>query len=354
MFSLVLLSTNPSFAVTIEGNDEDINSPTNLTLNTFKDAKSGISFQYPSDWEVASDEYIKSSDPPDNTVVLMIPKYDDPSSMLITQEELPVPISSDEYVEQAKLALSGERISIGDAIPVSINSLEGSKYNITGGKIIQTHVLIVRDTTAINIAYFIYPKNVAKNLEDIESMINSFEIESAATDSAEEDDSLVFSNDKDLDNAKETINELLIYAFNSFFPETEEKFSNTEHGVDMTLPKNWTGIEWKIIFPLAIVSPEGINVTDLFSTEISASTDSIVDEINSGGDVFELVDQKMQDLNKPVITKLLQYFTDRTSSMAIYIYNKEFARDMNSFSSNDTLPINSQASLYERHFFEST
>jgi hypothetical protein len=63
----------------------------------------------------------------------------------------------------------------------------------------------------------------------------------------------------------------------------------------------------------------------------------------------------MQDLNKPVINKLLQYFTDRASSMAIYIYDKQFARDANSFSLNSTMPIKSQTSLYERlTFSEST
>lgn len=362
LFSLVLFSTNSLFAVTIEDKG-DADSPANHTLNTFKDPMSGLSFQYPSDWEVATGEYLKSLDPPEDTVVLIVPKsLDNPSNVLITQRELPISISSDEYVELAKIALSGEKFSIGDAIQVSINSLEGSKYNITGGNIIQTHLVVVKDTTATDISYFVDPANEAKNLEDIESMINTFEIEKAETDSAEED-SLVSPNDTHLDNmdldnakdnAKETANKVITYAFNSFFPETGEKFTNNEHGVDITLPNNWTGIEWKAIFPLAIVSPEGINVTALFSPEISATVDSIVEEINSGGNVSELVEQNMQDLNKPVINKLLQYFTDRTSSMAIYIYDKEFARDMNSFSSNDTMPINSQASLYERHFYEST
>ena len=123
----------------------------------------------------------------------------------------------------------------------------------------------------------------------------------------------------------------------------------------MTFPKNWSGIEWKTVFPLAIVSPEGINVTDLFSPEISATVDSIVEEINSGSNMSELAEQKMQDLHKPVIDKLLQYFTDRTSSMAIYIYDKQFARHANSFSPNSTIPIDSQTSLYERRSFsEST
>ena len=477
LFSSVLLSTNPSFSVTIEENVGATNSPTNHTLNTFNDPESGLSFQYPLDWEVASDEYLKSLDPPDDTVVLMVPKsLGEVSIMLITQKEMPISISSDEYIELAKIALTGEKISIGDAIPVSIKSLQGSKYNVTeSGEVIQTHVIFMKDTTAIDIAYVLDKANMAKNLEDIESMINSFEIkkvaiddtkkdditnnktyivdtknnndplstivnskdyftnidkgnelfdeekyeeaityydkaldtepnsiealqnkgvalynsgkykeavtyfdkvltfdpnnadalkvkkasqsflqEITATDRTENNDTPDLSNDNNFNNTKETTRKLITYALNSFFPETGEKFTNTEHGVDMTLPKNWTGIEWRSVFPLAIVSPEGINVTDLFSPEISATVDSIVEEINSGGNVTELAElaeQKMQYLNKPVITKLLQYFTDRTSSMAIYIYGKQFAREANSFSSNSTMPINSQTSLYERHTF---
>ena len=355
LFSLVLLSTNPLFGATIEETEGDINSPVPM-LNTFKDSDTGISFQFPSDWEVASDEYLNSLDAPDDTVVLMIPKsVGDASIMLIIQKEMPISITSDEYIELIKIAVTGEKISIGDAIPVSVNSLEGFKYNVTeSGEVIQTHVIFIKDTTVIDITYVLDEPDMAKNLVDIESMINSLEIGKAETDNAEGADSLVSSNDKDLDNAKETTRKLITYTFNEFFPETGENFNNTENGVDMTFPKNWTGVEWKAIFPLAIVSPEGINVTALFSREISVTVDSDVDEGNPDRNMSELLEQKMEDLNEPVITKLLQYFTDRTSSMAIYIYDKEFAREMNSFSSNDTLPINSQASLYERHFYEST
>lgn len=204
------------------------------------------------------------------------------------------------------------------------------------------------------VTYFDKVLTIDPNYADalkVKEASQSFLPETIATESTKNNDTLDLSNDNNFSNAKEKTRELLTYAFNSIFPETGDKFTNTEHGIDISFPKNWTGIEWKTVFPLAIVSAEGINVTDLFSPEISATVDSIVEEINSGGNMSELAEQKMQDLNKPVINKLLQYFTDRTSSMAIYIYDKQFARHSNFFSPNSTLPINSQESLYERHVF---
>ena len=300
LFSLVLFSTNPSFAVSIEENDGETNNKTyNIDTKNNNDPLSTI---------------FTSRD---------VFNYIDKGNELFDEGKYDQAIT---YYDKA-LAIDSNDIE-------ALNDKGAALANL--GK--HEEALTYYDKVLA-----IDPHNeYARNQKSI-------------TSTAETNDSLASSNVKGFDNAKEKTRKLLTYAFNSIFPETGEKFTNTEHGVDITFPKNWTGIEWKSVFPLAIASPEGINVTDLFSPEISATVDSIVEEINSGGNMSQLAEQKMQDLNKPVINKLLQYFTDRTSSMAIYIYDKQFARHANSFSPNSTIPIDSQASLYERHTFsEST
>ena len=323
---------------------------TNRTLNSFKDSKTGLSFQYPSDWEVASDEYLQSiGGAPENLIVLMIPKSLDASTMAVLHRELHLPLS-DEFLETAKKSITDDGSSVSDAIPVSIGSLDGYEFNVTATDDTHpslTQVILAKDLEAFIITYGISETDKEEN-RDIEAMIDSFKVED---DVSENGISIASSNGKDFDNAKDKTRDLLTYAFNSIFPETGDKFTNNKYGVDITFPKNWTGIEWKTVFPLAIVSPEEINVTSLFSAEIYTIVDSIAEEIVSGGNLTELAEQKMQELKEPVINKLLEYFEGKTSSMAVYIYDKQFAKLTNSFNPNGTIPIDSQTSLYERHIF---
>lgn len=352
IFAMISLLSNadPLLAQISTNDSEEVSTSATNEIKTFKDSKTKLSFQYPSDWEIASDEYLQSiGGVPENLIVLMIPKSLDASTMAVLHRELHFPLS-DEFLEMVKKSVTEDGSSVSDAIPVSIGSLDGYEFNVTLTGDTQpslTQVILAKDLEAFVITYDISETDKEEN-RDIEAMIDSFKVED---DVSENEITIASSNGKEFVTSEDKTRDLLTYAFNSLFPETGEKFTNTEYGVDITFPKNWTGIEWKAVFPLAIVSPEGINITDLFSPEIKVTVDSIVEEFNSGGNISELAEQKMQDLNKPVINKLLQYFTDRTSSMAIYIYDKQFARHANSFSANSKLPIDSQTSLYERHSF---
>lgn len=296
LFLIVLLSTNPSIAITTEENDGETNNKTyNIDTKNINDPLSTI---------------FTSRD---------VFNYIDKGNELFDEGKYDQAIT---YYDKA-LAIDSNDIE-------ALNDKGAALANL--GK--HEEALTYYDKVLA-----IDPHNeYARNQKSI-------------TSTAETDDSLASSNVKGFDNAKEKTRELLTYSFNSIFPETGEKFTNNKYGVDMTFPKNWNGFEWKAVFPMAIVSPEGINITDLFSTTINTAADSIAEGIVSGGDILELSEQKMKELNEPVITKLLEYFTERTSSMAIHIYDKQFASHMNSFNSNSTIPIDSQTSLYERHFF---
>ncbi|HEY9492240.1 MAG TPA: tetratricopeptide repeat protein, partial [Nitrososphaeraceae archaeon] len=154
------------------------------------------------------------------------------------------------------------------------------------------------------------------------------------------------TNNTEFNDAKNKAKDLLTSIFNTIFSETGEKFSNSKYGVDMAFPKNWTGIEMKVV-PMALVSPEGFNFTEMFSTISNATVDTVTESIVSDG-VNELSEQKKQELAESVSNKLTQKFENMTSTMGILIHDKEFARFVNSFNPNSTIPEDSLTSIFER------
>jgi hypothetical protein len=315
---------------------------TNRTLNTFKDSKTGISFQYPSDWQIASDEYVKSVYGESvEVIVFILPKSLDGSSLSILYEVLPFSMSADEYLEIAKKTLLDEKISMSTIIPVSIGTLTGYQYNVTipeetftDGFYTQTQILFVNDSKAFIMTYNLGETDKSKDLADIKSILDSFNIEKTTGD-IQIDNSLPLT-DKDGDNVKG----FLTYIFSSLFPETGKKFTNTDYGVDITFPKNWTGFELKIIFPMAVVSPEGLNIADIFTT----ITDDIIGNITSDY-MTALSNQNDQELTESLTNKLMEYIENITPTMNVIVYDKKLVQLMNSLQPNSTISLDSLDSL---------
>jgi hypothetical protein len=158
-----------------------------------------------------------------------------------------------------------------------------------------------------------------------------------------------------LDNAKDKAKELLNEVFTSLFPQTGEKFTSTLYGVDISFPENWKGVEMKVVFPMAIVSPEGFSFTDMFSTISNATVDNVAESFfseNTAGlseqELQVLIEQKKQELTESISNEVIEYLENMTSSMGIFIYDKEFARLVNSLDQNNTTAADSLTSIYER------
>lgn len=355
---------------TADVTDKD-NSTIANEIKTFRDSKTKVSFQYPSDWEVASDEYIESAyGDSEGFIVAMFPKSLDGSSISVIYEELPFSMSAKEYVDIVEKSLQVEKdTSMSKPIPISIGSLDGYKYNVTtadetlpDGEFVSTQIVFVKNSKAFAITYLLGAEMV-KHLEDIESMIESFEVnnsnkneDNAENDNkTENDDSLTLSNDKEFENAKEKGKAVLSNIFNSLFPQTGEKFSNSVYGVDIAFPKNWTGFEMKIMFPMAIVSPEGFNITGIFSRYSDSMVDNLAEtmlssegkELSEQG-LRELFEPKVQESAQGLTEDLIKYMVDKTSGMGVFIYDKEFARLVNSIDPNNTKIADSLTSIYEQ------
>lgn len=401
LISIVLLSTNPLFAALFEEknqdgygklyyistqnndsqatilntqtsnseiSDETSSNTTDMTLKTFRDTKTKVTFQYASDWEIASDEYVESIyETPEGIIALMIPKSLDGSSMSIIYEELPFSLSAKEYVDIAKKNLLEEKdISVSKSIPISIGSLDGYKYNVTTSDgdldFVQMQIVFVKNSKAFVITYNL-GGDVTENLKDIEFMIDSFEVNNSNKNKdnteddnkTQDDDSLPSLDEKELENAKEIGRGVLTNIFNSLFPQTGEKFSNSVYGVDIAFPKNWTGFEIKIIFPMAIVSPEGFNITGIFSKYADSMIDNLAETILSS-DGKGLSEQELRELFEPrvqesteVLTKdVMKYVEDKSSGMVLFIYDKEFVRFVSSIDPNNTKSTDSLTSIYEQ------
>ena len=134
--------------------------------------------------------------------------------------------------------------------------------------------------------------------------------------------------------------------FNTLFSETGEKFSNSKYGVEIVFPKNWTGIEMKVV-PIALVSPEGFNFTEMISTLGNATLDTVAENIVSD-DANKLTPQKNQELAESISKNLTQKFENMTSTMGIFIHDKAIARLVSSFNANNTIPDDSLTSIFER------
>jgi tetratricopeptide (TPR) repeat protein len=163
------------------------------------------------------------------------------------------------------------------------------------------------------------------------------------------------TNNTELNDAKDKAKGIIKYVLNTIFPQTGEKFSNTHYGVDMTLPQNWTGFEIKIILPMAIVSPEGFNISSLFSGYIDSVVDNMTDTIISNN-ASELSDQQFRELFEPKVREsaeslsknLMEYMLNKTSIMEIAIYDKDLMRLVTSVNPNQTAFVDSLTSLYEQ------
>ena len=62
----------------------------------------------------------------------------------------------------------------------------------------------------------------------------------------------------------------------------------------------------------------------------------------------ELIEQNKQQLTESLTNKVMEFLENMTSTMGVFIYDKEFARLMNSLDQNNTKAPDSLTSVYER------
>jgi hypothetical protein len=111
----------------------------------------------------------------------------------------------------------------------------------------------------------------------------------------------------------------------------------------------------KIVFPMAVVSPEGFNITDIFSPFVDSVVDDIAESIISanGTELSEeefrnLLESKIEQSGEALSNNAMESMQNLTSSMGVFIYDKEFARLMNSVEPNNTKSTDSLTTMYER------
>ncbi len=163
----------------------------NTTTKTFEDPKTGISFQYPSNWHIASKEYVNAiygsltgSFSPSalariTPIVMLLPESLNGASFVVLSELLPFPISSEKYMEMNKQFLtSNPSIQFSNATSIHIGNMNGYKYNVSfyNGIYKQTQIVFTKDSNGYVIPYSTGYTDQSKNMEDINSMVHSFSI----------------------------------------------------------------------------------------------------------------------------------------------------------------------------------
>lgn len=182
----------------------NVEAQTNSTVTTYKDPTTGISLQYPSDWHVASKEYVDSifggsgsnsanslSDKITSNInkpnVMLVPESLSGSSLFVLSEVLPFQTSLENYFKSSKRTLLLDpSTEVSDAVPVSINGLNGLKYNATYNvdpSVTQQQILFIKDSKAYIIASQLGSQlesaDQIKESKDLNSMINSFKFVNA-------------------------------------------------------------------------------------------------------------------------------------------------------------------------------
>ena len=97
---------------------------------------------------------------------------------------------------------------------------------------------------------------------------------------------------------------------------------------------------------MAIVSPEGFNISSLFSEYIDSIVDNMAETIISNN-ASELSDQQFRELFEPKVREsaeslsknLMEYMINKSSLMEIAIYDKELMRFITSVNPNITMPV---------------
>lgn len=164
----------------------NVDAQTNNVTNTFEDPKTGITFQYPPNWQVASKDYTNSlfgtSDDPFGAVkpiVALLPDSFNGASFAILTEILPFPVSVEKYYETFKTSLlSDPSVEVSNAVPISLVGTNGIKFNITyyypgEPDNIQTQIAIIKDSTAFTIGSNLGYDEQSKDRASINSIINS-------------------------------------------------------------------------------------------------------------------------------------------------------------------------------------
>ncbi|HJS64065.1 MAG TPA: hypothetical protein VJ767_04300 [Nitrososphaeraceae archaeon] len=181
--------------------------------------------------------------------------------------------------------------------------------------------------------------NINTNNNLVTNIINKFE----ENDNQSEQTTKMNVSENIIDENKNIeIKKIINDIFNSLFLKTEQKYINDEIGIEITFPKGWGGVEFQFPFPMAIVSPSGLNLTNLFSPMINNLLENY-----SNKNWEDLSPQEQNAIIEEGMGKIIESFSNLNSTMSIGIYNKEFIQLINSMPQNTVMPTDSLTSIYE-------
>ena len=198
LMAIVILVILSSFTSSIHS----VAAQKSITSITFNDPKTGISFQYPSDWHTASQEYLNmmfgddlgtdsnSSDIQDkesnvNPIVMILPESLSGSAFFILSEILPFNLPIDRYFELTKEnILLDPTYYVSDPMPVTVGEMNGLKYNVTsntGSGITQTQMMFVSNSKGYIFASQVGNTDQTKESQDLNSIIATLKFNGSAS-----------------------------------------------------------------------------------------------------------------------------------------------------------------------------
>jgi|SRR6478672_956852 len=187
MLTYVTAFVSFSLYMSLESQNVIAQADAGFTVKIFENPSFGISFQYPSYWQPASEEYSKhlteqTKEYMDNlgvvdkshVVVDMYPKSNSGAYLTILSDDLPFQKSSKQYLDANKALFDKMGAQIKNKNPYLIDNIWGYKYNITmADGFTQTQVLFTIGSKGFVINYYLGDTDQSKDSDAIKIILDS-------------------------------------------------------------------------------------------------------------------------------------------------------------------------------------
>jgi hypothetical protein len=165
-------------------------------VGSFTDNSTGISVQYPPDWQLISDDYLRiifgsalenlknqsqkysSLEHIVKPVVGLTPKSLNGASMVLMYELLPFPISAETFMNSSLTFMGNSSLEIDQITRTSIDGIQAIKVDMrdTSNNVELRQIYLTKDSRGFLIQYLLGEMELARNVDAINSILNSIKI----------------------------------------------------------------------------------------------------------------------------------------------------------------------------------
>ena len=189
---LILIVTTGYPNIFVNTNAQTENS---TQLITFRDNVTGLTMQYPPDWQVLSEKYakimfgsalegLKKQDPNyelfenlTRPIAVMFPKAFSGTNLMIIYQALPFPMSAEAFMNASLASVNSTADLIDKTSSVSVGGVPGSRVDMSFNNVKLSQIFLTKDDTGLVIQFIEgAEQDRQKNLADVNTIVKSIKI----------------------------------------------------------------------------------------------------------------------------------------------------------------------------------